>query len=245
VPTPRPSLDVAVEDLTGLWQWREHQLWNFAPDGRWWADTHGALAGDPGYSGTWELDGTEVHLVYRSGPDECPAGSRAAILITNLSEGHVGYEVTAQDCYPEAVGLSEEYVRYSPDNVFEHVVPSPLPAPIPFGQGNARGDWQIFGTSTIVELSVELDGTGSYWWDSEGELAWSPQETGTLRFTDEGLELTAQESGICEQGARLTLRDGNVHRGGGGATYFFVLKAVAEDECGRIAGDVTWLLIVV
>ena len=34
-------------------------------------------------------------------------------------------------------------------------------------------------------------------------------------------------------------------RGVGGATYFFVLKAVAEDECGRIAGDVTWLLMVV
>ena len=244
---PTPAVEVDPADLVGVWHWPltgvDH-LWSYAADGRWWADPGGNLAHDPDYAGTWELNGNEVSLIYTSAPEECAGKSHIGLLITNVDDGRIAYEVTEWECYPGAVGATDEYVRFSPNNVFQHVVPSPPEETIgPPTTANARGDWHFVGTSTLLELAVDLNGGGNYWWDSEGELAWSPQDTGTVGFTDDGFVLTSQDSEICDAGSRFVLHDSEIYSPPLGTTAFFVITGSVDDECGRMSGDVTLMLV--
>jgi hypothetical protein len=237
-PSPTSAVEIGSADLFGVWTFERGGLLSFSDDGRFWIDTHGALGSDPDVEGVFDLVGNELRLTWSVDSIDCSTGTHAEIRVTEASDGRMSWEYLSHDCYPEAAGLVWDVTRISPENRTEPELPAAAPSTRPVGSGMTRGDWHVMGTSIMLEMDHEA----SYWWDDAGELAWSPAETGSYRFVDDGLELTVETSDICESGDQLLLRDARVYQSVE-ASAFFVMLADAVDSCGRLAGPVILLLV--
>lgn len=236
-------VEVDASELFGVWRFGAGGLASFADDGRYWQDTHGSLAHDPDVVGTYELTGNELTFTWSMNAYDCPPNTTAVSLITAHEDGNITFQDVSHDCFPEAAGRVWSITRVSPDNRTVAELPESPPEGMAANMGNVRGDWHVVGTSILIELDpVVGEVEGSYWWDAEGELAWSPAESGTYLLRDGGIELTVATSDTCQPGHTLLLSDTDVY-GSVDASGYFVMTANASDACGRLSGPVTLVLI--
>lgn len=213
-------------------------LLSFHEDGRYRMDPGGAIAYAPDYFGEYEIIGSEVRFAQQAdSSDGCPAGT-TSIGAVEVEKGSLELHWIDHSCYPEAAGRTWSFIRISPDSVLDPEFPSETPSStFPAREGNLRGVWFVAGTSILISL----DGQGAYQWDDSGLLAWAPQEVGAYSVVEEAdeIQLTVAGSTSCEVGDVIRFRDAHIFSTAG---LFRIMKAEAQDDCGRLMGPIHLIL---